>query len=124
MMLRKALLIVFIVFGFLQIRAQSNSIDIVRKYYPQIYTSIKNEARKQWKDDERVLKAVMEGQTKAFIEIAEAQKNIDPIAMANSLLYGSITNEEGYNRTILDDLSRAGYGIKGRTIAISIAYLF
>ncbi|PXV63344.1 hypothetical protein CLV62_11461 [Dysgonomonas alginatilytica] len=94
---------IFILFV-LSVYSQSDNINIVKKYYPQIYTSIKNEADKQWVKDQKILKAIIEGQATSFIQIAESQAKIDPIAMTNALLFGSLDGEEEYNKTILDDL--------------------
>ncbi len=102
--LKLSLTIIFIL-TILSAYSQSNSIDIVKKNYPQIYNSIKIEAEKQWSNDKNVLNAVMEGQARVFLEMAESQSKIDPVAMTNALLYGSLPNQEEYNRRIIDDLS-------------------
>lgn len=102
---KNTLLILFIIWGTLQSWADPSNLEVVRKFYPQIYTSIEEEAMKQWANDPKILIFVMEGQADAFIQIAESQARIDHVAMTNSLLYGSIKNEEEYNRGIIDDLS-------------------
>ena len=100
-----SLTVIIFILSILSVYAQSNSINIVKRYYPQIYNSIKTETEKQWSNDKNLLNAVMEGQARAFLEMAESQTKIDPVAMTNALLYGSLPNEEEYNRRIIDDLN-------------------
>lgn len=100
-----SLTVIIFILSILSVYTQSNSINIVKEYYPQIYNSIKTETEKQWSNDKNLLNAVMEGQARAFLEMAESQRQIDPVAMTNALLYGSLPNEEEYNRRIIDDLN-------------------
>lgn len=100
-----SLTVIIFILSILSVYTQSNSINIVKEYYPQIYNSIKTETEKQWSNDKNLLNAVMERQARAFLEMAESQTQIAPVAMTNALLYGSLPNEEEYNRRIIDDLN-------------------
>lgn len=100
-----SLTVIIFIISILSVYTQSNSINIVKEYYPQIYNSIKTETEKQWSNDKKILNTIMEGQARAFLEMAESQTQIDPVAMTNALLYGSLPNEEEYNRRIIDDLN-------------------
>jgi len=83
---------------------QTDYLSIVQQYYPQIYTTIQETVGKQW-DDAQVRRTVMEGQAKAFIEIAESQVPMNETLLAEAIINNSLPGMKEYNTRVLDDLS-------------------
>lgn len=88
----------------LSVWGQSDNLNVVRNHYPEIYTSIQQSAGQQW-DDPQVKQAVIEGQAKAFLALAESQNPMDSGVLAEAILNNSLPNMKDHNTRILNDLS-------------------
>ncbi len=84
---------------------QTQSIEIVKKNYPQIYTSIVQEANNQWGNDEKMKLSVIDGQAKAFLYFAESSETIDNEAMTQAIVNNSLPGTKSYNTNVINDLS-------------------
>jgi|GEM_PF-4275387 len=104
MKINNVFLTVILCFFSLSVWGQSDNLNVVRTHYPEIYNSIQDAARQQW-DDAQVRQAVMEGQAKAFLALAESQDPMESGVLAEAILNNSLPNQKEYNTRILNDLS-------------------
>jgi len=104
MKINNVFLTVIFCFFTLSVWAQSDNLDVVKNHYPEVYASIQDAARQQW-DDAQVRQAVVEGQAKAFLALAESQEPMNSGVLAEAILNNSLPNQKENNTRILNDLS-------------------
>ncbi|MDL2214969.1 hypothetical protein LJC00_02125 [Dysgonomonas sp. OttesenSCG-928-M03] len=89
----------------LSLWSQMRDLDIVKKNYPEVYSSIVKNVEEQWTNDRTIRQAVIEGQARSFLDLMDIREPIDEEAMTDAILSGSLKGEQEYNMGIIDDLS-------------------
>jgi len=92
-------------FVFIPTLSQINETDTVKKYYPDVYTNIRDLALELYADNPDLVKQVINGHSKAFLDIAETTDPVNDNAMTNALLRHSLKGQYAYNKRIIDDIS-------------------